>query len=256
MPDPPPSWDRILPKPLALQSNGPVDPFGGRPSSLLQPPRERDRFLSGRPNSCRVQGVASGEHASNAPEIETLSRKRTVSVMAGEGSSPSSSPNGTSPPKPAGWFCLCQPDPKIPRPRNGEPSRDSRESAGATLTTHSIHSFSTASPGRHSSAKPRLAESGHFKDHRRTMAAPPRRGQKRMESACRSMSKRSWPIKNIPLTSLLIRKKRLVINSNTLTTAINRRGTVGAAISHRPPEHSTLLQSDLPAFVPSVVGKR
>ena len=51
---------------------------------------------------------------------EPMSRKRTASIMAEQEETDSSSPASTGQPEGGGQFCLCQPEPKIPRPRNGE----------------------------------------------------------------------------------------------------------------------------------------
>ena len=145
MPDPSSSWDRTLPKPSGILQNIPAGTLARRSSSLLQHhlvSREPQEVLSsdvGRrstvpcisyherrssvPEGAQMRTVdsSSGEPASyqSAP-LGTLTRKRDASHMADESLSGPESPSSPITGDGAKEFCLCQPDPKIPRPRNGK----------------------------------------------------------------------------------------------------------------------------------------
>lgn len=143
--DPSSSWDRTLPKPTAILQNLPAGAFARRSSSLLQHHLVSRNFSQetlesdvGRrstvpciPNHARRMSGAYGGQARmvdghprepvllpNA-SLETLMRKRDESHMAEESQSRPESPSNASVDSGAKEFCLCQPDPKIPRPRNG-----------------------------------------------------------------------------------------------------------------------------------------
>lgn len=74
--------------------------------------------LSNRPQSRdAVDGHVAISETSDS--LGPISRKRNASVMSTETASRSTSPSSTSPTE-GSQFCLCQPEPKIPRPRNGE----------------------------------------------------------------------------------------------------------------------------------------
>lgn len=144
--DPSSAWDRTLPKPDAILQDLPEGTFARRSSSLMQhhlvsrnlsqEVHEGD-LARRRTVPCishherRPSGVDGGQTrmidgtsrdpASLPPAVlGPLTRKREASLMADEShsgpESPSSPPTGDG----AKEFCLCQPDPKIPRPRNGE----------------------------------------------------------------------------------------------------------------------------------------
>ncbi|KAK5100070.1 putative alpha-1,6-mannosyltransferase mnn11 [Exophiala xenobiotica] len=113
VPPPQTTWDRTLPNPAALLSNG-IDPR--RSSSLLQHHISSDQFLApAADESGRRSTLPCLPRPENDETIEEL-RQRQGSVMSGEEATESSS-EGTSPPESSG-FCLCVPEPKIPRPRN------------------------------------------------------------------------------------------------------------------------------------------
>jgi HMG box factor len=144
MPDPSSSWDRTLPKPNGILQNLPAGPFTRRISSLLQhhlvsrnlsqETLESDvgrrrtvpcisyhgRPLSGVDGQPRMVDNLPREPALlPSASLETLTRKRDASHMAEEPYSRPDSPSSASAGEGAKEFCLCQPDPKIPRPRNG-----------------------------------------------------------------------------------------------------------------------------------------
>lgn len=98
------------------------------------------------------------------PEHFRDTRKRSMQEMAAPDiSEGSSSPTSTGQMEGGNQFCLCQPEPKIPRPRNGkEPSCP--ESHALTMPL-SLHSLSPAPTSRGGSSKPGLTQSGHIQDH-------------------------------------------------------------------------------------------
>ena len=138
------SWNRILPRPSPLYHDQLEDRFGRRSSSLLQhhlvsigepenltgsykdrrgaiqdiPERERSRLNP-------LYGPFAGSEKTHAISAfpQKFSTSQRVAPLMAEESSPrdeSSSSNSISAAEPTNQFCLCQPDPKIPRPRNGK----------------------------------------------------------------------------------------------------------------------------------------
>ena len=143
IPDDSISWNRILPKPTALLHDHFNDPFPRRNSSLLQHHITSDTFLKavsddspGRritvpsisysatpksepPIQCLLNNSADSASTLYANEGQ-VGRKRNGSLMENESEPRDPSPLTQHPSEEAGnQFCLCQPDPKIPRPRNG-----------------------------------------------------------------------------------------------------------------------------------------
>ncbi|OAX84824.1 hypothetical protein ACJ72_00816 [Emergomyces africanus] len=139
------SWDRVLPKPPALH----YDPTGRdlptRTSTPVDHQIMTDKFsnITSEENSNRSVGLDSRILAASlsrntipSPENSTLTstqvpllispvaRKRTCSLITSEAArqerstSSSSSKSTSSKESSSLQFCLCQPDPKIPRPRN------------------------------------------------------------------------------------------------------------------------------------------
>ena len=141
--DQPSQWHRRAgyPNRSSLLSDTTIDPFpsrGSRSASLLEHHIVRDRALeqhhylspeTGRRSTVpciphRASLPSSGfgqraEHQYSEEAYEIYHRKRTASMMADQEASESSSPASTGQVD-GGQFCLCQPEPKIPRPRNGE----------------------------------------------------------------------------------------------------------------------------------------
>lgn len=132
-------WDRTLPMPAPQIA---LDRYPRRNSSLLHhhttssqgPNVEQVESDYARRNtvSCipltqtlinRSQSRdAIGGHvdvSETSDSLGPLTRKRNASVMSTETGSRSSSPSSTSPTE-GSQFCLCQKEPKIPRPRNGK----------------------------------------------------------------------------------------------------------------------------------------
>ena len=109
------SWDRMLPNP-ALLPNGME---ARRSSSLLQHHISSNQFLtpaadeSGRRNTLPC---LPRHEERDIPEEDAV-RQRQGSVMSSQSATESS--EGTSPTENF-VLCLCVPEPKIPRPRNGE----------------------------------------------------------------------------------------------------------------------------------------
>ena len=136
------SWYRVLPKPPSLFNHD--NPAGTpRRDSLLQhkivheppppPPHpldgtkyRRNTFDSLASKSLREPSPepirARDPYANESLRLGPLTRKRAASQMADDESPQSTSPASpsTSAAEPTTQFCLCQPDPKIPRPRNGK----------------------------------------------------------------------------------------------------------------------------------------
>ena len=141
MPDPSISWDRTLPRLSAFLQNISHDPFAtSRGSSLLQHHIVSDRlsrdfidsasrrstvpciaYQQGPPDPQGVEPVLDPRNTvtGNGADAEHLTKKRPASHMAEETRSSEASPSSPSAAEGANQFCLCQPDPKIPRPRNG-----------------------------------------------------------------------------------------------------------------------------------------
>jgi hypothetical protein len=92
-------------------------------------------------------------------------RKRSMQDMAGpDMEEEDSSPTSTGQVEGGNQFCLCQPEPKIPRPRNGEDPCRSVNAMSLTMSP-SLHSLSPASTSRSGSSQPRLTKSGHIQNH-------------------------------------------------------------------------------------------
>ena len=137
-------WSRVLPRPTALLEECPIEPFDRRASSLLQHhlPADRSTVTSWDLNIARRSTIPSISYPTRSISDSSLtdyrqfpappsaplpadrlgqvqSRKRSASHMAPESSSREASPSQTAIAESVPQFCLCQPDPKIPRPRNG-----------------------------------------------------------------------------------------------------------------------------------------
>ena len=141
----PSPWHRTthLPKRPSLLSDATIDPFSQRVTRsaslfehhIVRSPLEHPHLEdNGRRSTVPyLPHLVDGQHLQPPPpppqvlihpSIEDphdpLNRKRKASDMAEKEESGSSSPNSTGPPPEAGsGYCLCQPEPKIPRPRNG-----------------------------------------------------------------------------------------------------------------------------------------
>lgn len=179
---PPPShtpWDRTLPNPAALMPTGAEV---RRSSSLLQHHISSDQFTTP-----AADETGRGKHLPCIPPLNVLGKDRARAVDEEDGkqrqgsnisedsmtdiSSEDLSPVGN----PTG-YCLCVPEPKIPRPRNGEFDPPNIRFRRA-LTCPSVHLVSSASPRRSRITTPRIAESGHFQDYWRTMETTFAQGQ-------------------------------------------------------------------------------
>lgn len=120
---PPPysAFDRTLPKPSAMLPNATE---ARRSSSLLQHHISSGQFLapvsdeSGRRSTVSCLPRLALERETVHTEYELVNH-RQASIMSAESPTESSS-EGTSPPETSSGYCLCVPDPKIPRPRNGK----------------------------------------------------------------------------------------------------------------------------------------
>jgi len=147
MPKPSLSWDRVLPAPHALLNGNADEILPRRSSSLLQHHlfSSKDLLDSSRDRRSTVPSIAYQVNPSNStvcpalslaaqdfpvardfsaasqPASGPLTRKRAATLMADEAKSRETSPATThdSISEATNQFCLCQPDPKIPRPRNG-----------------------------------------------------------------------------------------------------------------------------------------
>lgn len=136
------AWDRVLPAPDALLNGNANHVLPRRSSSLLQHHlfSSRDLLESPKDRRSTLPSVSyqvdprispilpiplpRGPQDSSIPGQPTtgpLTRKRAASLMADESKPRETSPAATHDlvPEATDQFCLCQPDPKIPRPRNG-----------------------------------------------------------------------------------------------------------------------------------------
>src|SRR2546421_3973593 len=133
------SWYRVLPKPTALLHDHSNDPFLRRNSSPLQHHISSDKPFKAASDTVAERRITVPSIAYNdipRPSVPVRSplrnsivpirgasadecpgtRKRTASLME---DSPRSRDLSPQPELSQSKFCLCQPDPKIPRPRNG-----------------------------------------------------------------------------------------------------------------------------------------
>lgn len=142
------SWDRVLPAPAGLHYDNPQV----RPSDLLDHKIMSDlpkshgplvyrqdsfKYADLRPNDIQqahqqMAVLNKGEIPLQSDPMTPISNghsninlvARPSGAMASKEISRSSSSSGSSSPvrsaKERDTFCLCQPDPKVPRPRNGE----------------------------------------------------------------------------------------------------------------------------------------
>lgn len=146
MPDPSSAWARTLPKPDAILQNLPEGIFSRRGYSVSQhhlvtrslSPEILESDLGRRstlPSISYHESHPSGVNVGQTRMIDSISydpallpatalgpltRKRDASDMAEDSHSGSKSPSSPIAGEGVKEFCLCQPDPKIPRPRNGK----------------------------------------------------------------------------------------------------------------------------------------
>ena len=189
----PSPWHRTtthLPKPkrASLLSDATIDPFPQRvtrSASLLEHHIVRGPYEPTQPeeNGRRRSLAYLPEHRLPPPGLvlpsiedpyDPSGRKRKASDMS-EKEDGSSSPNSTGQPPEAQGYCLCQPEPKIPRPRNGKSSHGYHKDIANKV--NSLHSLSSAPASQCSPTESRPSESGHLQDHRRTMEPTPRRAK-------------------------------------------------------------------------------
>lgn len=145
------SYDRVLPKPATLYHDSSRQDNRSRNNALLEHRIMTDKFSkiaeegdgSRRPNSLLVDKALQAaplpqplapRSSVNCEEPMTegtkvpLTRRRVATLASGipdnrdngQKSPPLGSPKSASSKESAVQFCLCQPDPKIPRPRNGK----------------------------------------------------------------------------------------------------------------------------------------
>ena len=183
--------DRTLPNPAELLPNG-IDPR--RSSSLLQhhiSSLSTDKFANpNTPSSARRSSVADVIRPENEGGItDVYMRQRQDSIMSGESPTESSS-DDTSPTEGSSGYCLCVPDPKIPRPRNGELYDNSFDFSLLCWCDPSFYFVPSKPTCRCRESTPWPSKSGHIQDHRWTMEASFSWGERQMESVCRSKSQR------------------------------------------------------------------
>lgn len=121
LPAPPSAWDRTLPNPASLLPNG---RDARRSSSLLQHHISSDQFSTPAAGESVIKSTfpygSQCEHEAGHPDVEhEVLRQRQESIMSAESSAESVCEEIHTPDASAG-YCLCIPDPKIPRPRNGK----------------------------------------------------------------------------------------------------------------------------------------
>ena len=146
MPDPSSAKHRTLPKPNAIRQNLTDGTSTSKDSSPWQHRLVSHNLSQNLPESdlgrrSTVPSISYYERRSSdvnggqTPMVDStsndsaslpsialgpLTRKRGAPAMADEARSGSKSPSSPVPSEGAREFCLCQPDPKIPRPRNGK----------------------------------------------------------------------------------------------------------------------------------------
>lgn len=144
------SYDRVLPKPAILHHDASRQDHRSRSNTLLEHKIMTDKFSkvaeerdgSRRPNSLLVDKAPPSAPLPQPLAVRTsvnceepmtegskvpLTRRRVATLATGvserdngQKSPPLGSPKSASSKDSVVQFCLCQPDPKIPRPRNGK----------------------------------------------------------------------------------------------------------------------------------------
>lgn len=142
------SYDRVLPKPAALHYDSPQATLTRPTSNLLEHKIMNDEASQVSAMDHHVESIPVGAscryptdglpqvHLSSINRAKIALNKFTSSTpfeppkpktipfreraSASERSSSSSPVKSTAPRESVTQFCLCQPDPKIPRPRNGK----------------------------------------------------------------------------------------------------------------------------------------
>jgi hypothetical protein len=231
IPEPSISWYRVLPKPTALLHDHFHDPFAIQNSSLLQHHITSHKHSKAPSNTSSerritVPSIAYSEIPKSSPSIRSplrdslvsignaytdegpVTRKRTASLMEGDVQSPDRSSHKE---ESGHQFCLCQPDPKIPRPRNGmcfclclaiqllhaKCGSCDKDLYGVscfvgdcTLTNatshNSFHTLPPASPSCSSRKTSRPPKSRHLQNTWRTVEKPPSSNEKKVASTSRS----------------------------------------------------------------------
>lgn len=118
------TWDRTLPNPAALLPNG-AEPR--RTSSLLQHHISSNHFTTpaadetGRHTTVpyiaplneidKTRAQVHGEQSFTRQRQDSAMSEDSITDISSEGTGPTENPPG---------YCLCVPEPKIPRPRNGK----------------------------------------------------------------------------------------------------------------------------------------
>lgn len=119
----PTTWDRTLPIPPGLHSRE-MQELSRRNSTLLQHHISSDQLLAPASHDVRNRSIIA--YSSLAPKCEqdkSLAEDerpthRSASVMSSESMTTSSS-DGLASQELSSGYCLCKPDPHVPRPRNG-----------------------------------------------------------------------------------------------------------------------------------------
>lgn len=180
------SYDRVLPKPPALHYDSPQASLSRPTSNLLEHKIMNDGITM---SDHQMDKATSYRYSESLPQVNLLSLHRsrlsaektptspsasstlesskptsglpTKSLPMRDQSSISERSSSSSPVKPAApgpresvtQFCLCQPDPKIPRPRNGKPIEQEYYTQPLTAVIYSFYSLSPALPRGGSSSK-------------------------------------------------------------------------------------------------------
>lgn len=180
------SYDRVLPKPPALHYDSPQASLSRPTSNLLEHKIMNDGITM---SDHQMDKATSYRYSESLPQVNLLSLHRsrlsaektptspsasstlesskptsglpTKSLPMRDQSSISERSSSSSPVKPAApgpresvtQFCLCQPDPKIPRPRNGKPIGQEYYTQPLTAVIYSFYSLSPALPRGGSSSK-------------------------------------------------------------------------------------------------------
>lgn len=144
------TWDRTLPNPAALRPNG-AEPR--RSSSLLQHHISSAQFMtpaadeSGRHASVPYTSPMKASEKEQDQEEHPRVRQRQDSAISDDSMTDFSSEEPGPAENPPG-YCLCVPEPKIPRPRNGESDDDLPRRVYCLLIVSSFHSLPSTSTRR------------------------------------------------------------------------------------------------------------
>jgi HMG (high mobility group) box len=277
--DQPSQWRRLSdhPKRLSLLSDATIDPFPQRvtrSTSLLEHHIVRDPPLdiANRPDDGRRSTVHFPPHRASplgrfdlhhphglpypVPEHQEshdlLSRKRKESTMADQRPSRSSSPASVGQADGQTQFCLCQPEPKIPRPRNGK-----HPNTKMPLPTDKVQAFILYRQHQQAAvvrSHPGLPNPAISKIIGEQWSHLPEQEKDKWKALAEVSQRLSTRQKFIVLTTPN-RKKRLVMLSSIQSIGISLVETAGIAVSHQVQDHPPVEKSIKTVTVSSVAAR-